>query len=41
MYFSFADQEVRKRAVQWIEAISDDELVDFLPQFVQVGCILN
>ncbi|XP_015278738.1 PREDICTED: phosphatidylinositol 4-phosphate 3-kinase C2 domain-containing subunit alpha [Gekko japonicus] len=32
---NFADQEVRTRAVQWIEAISDDELVDFLPQFVQ------
>ncbi|KAJ6665023.1 hypothetical protein lerEdw1_005254 [Lerista edwardsae] len=32
---NFADQEVRTRAVQWIEAISDDELADFLPQFVQ------
>nr|XP_056707123.1 phosphatidylinositol 4-phosphate 3-kinase C2 domain-containing subunit alpha [Euleptes europaea] len=32
---NFADQEVRTRAVQWIEAISDDELVDLLPQFVQ------
>uniref|UniRef100_A0A8D0CEN7 Phosphatidylinositol 4-phosphate 3-kinase C2 domain-containing subunit alpha n=1 Tax=Salvator merianae TaxID=96440 RepID=A0A8D0CEN7_SALMN len=32
---NFADQEVRTRAVEWIEAISDDELVDFLPQFVQ------
>lgn len=36
MLCSFADQEVRTRAVQWIEAISDDELADFLPQFVQV-----
>uniref|UniRef100_A0A670HUM1 Phosphatidylinositol-4-phosphate 3-kinase catalytic subunit type 2 alpha n=1 Tax=Podarcis muralis TaxID=64176 RepID=A0A670HUM1_PODMU len=35
MLCSFADQEVRTRAVQWIEAISDDELADFLPQFVQ------
>ncbi|XP_039389574.1 phosphatidylinositol 4-phosphate 3-kinase C2 domain-containing subunit alpha [Mauremys reevesii] len=31
----FADQEVRTTAVNWIEAISDDELTDFLPQFVQ------
>ncbi|XP_001510027.3 phosphatidylinositol 4-phosphate 3-kinase C2 domain-containing subunit alpha [Ornithorhynchus anatinus] len=31
----FADQEVRTIAVNWIEAISDDELADFLPQFVQ------
>ncbi|XP_072475709.1 phosphatidylinositol 4-phosphate 3-kinase C2 domain-containing subunit alpha isoform X5 [Notamacropus eugenii] len=31
----FADQEVRALAVNWIEAISDDELTDFLPQFVQ------
>ncbi|XP_078537168.1 phosphatidylinositol 4-phosphate 3-kinase C2 domain-containing subunit alpha [Lissotriton helveticus] len=32
----FADQEVRTIAVNWIEAmISDDELGDFLPQFVQ------
>ncbi|XP_014457801.2 phosphatidylinositol 4-phosphate 3-kinase C2 domain-containing subunit alpha isoform X1 [Alligator mississippiensis] len=31
----FADQEVRTTAVNWIEAISDDELADFLPQFVQ------
>lgn len=33
---SFADQEVRTKAVQWIEAINDDELADILPQFVQV-----
>ncbi|XP_010613469.1 phosphatidylinositol 4-phosphate 3-kinase C2 domain-containing subunit alpha isoform X2 [Fukomys damarensis] len=31
----FADQEVRALAVTWIEAISDDELTDLLPQFVQ------
>uniref|UniRef100_F6PV08 Phosphatidylinositol 4-phosphate 3-kinase C2 domain-containing subunit alpha n=1 Tax=Monodelphis domestica TaxID=13616 RepID=F6PV08_MONDO len=31
----FADQEVRALAVNWIETISDDELADFLPQFVQ------
>uniref|UniRef100_A0A8D1EWS5 Phosphatidylinositol 4-phosphate 3-kinase C2 domain-containing subunit alpha n=1 Tax=Sus scrofa TaxID=9823 RepID=A0A8D1EWS5_PIG len=31
----FADQEVRSLAVTWIEAISDDELIDLLPQFVQ------
>lgn len=32
----FADQEVRNTAVKWIETLSDDELTDFLPQFVQV-----
>uniref|UniRef100_A0A663F393 Phosphatidylinositol 4-phosphate 3-kinase C2 domain-containing subunit alpha n=1 Tax=Aquila chrysaetos chrysaetos TaxID=223781 RepID=A0A663F393_AQUCH len=31
----FADQEVRNTAVNWIETLSDDELTDFLPQFVQ------
>uniref|UniRef100_A0A8C5QNM3 Phosphatidylinositol 4-phosphate 3-kinase C2 domain-containing subunit alpha n=1 Tax=Leptobrachium leishanense TaxID=445787 RepID=A0A8C5QNM3_9ANUR len=32
----FSDQEVRSLAVKWIdEALSDDELADFLPQFVQ------
>uniref|UniRef100_A0A8C0AUL4 Phosphatidylinositol 4-phosphate 3-kinase C2 domain-containing subunit alpha n=1 Tax=Buteo japonicus TaxID=224669 RepID=A0A8C0AUL4_9AVES len=31
----FADQEVRNIAVNWIETLSDDELTDFLPQFVQ------
>ncbi|XP_069327286.1 phosphatidylinositol 4-phosphate 3-kinase C2 domain-containing subunit alpha isoform X1 [Eulemur rufifrons] len=31
----FADQEVRSLAVTWIEAITDDELTDLLPQFVQ------
>uniref|UniRef100_A0A8D2Q406 Phosphatidylinositol 4-phosphate 3-kinase C2 domain-containing subunit alpha n=2 Tax=Varanus komodoensis TaxID=61221 RepID=A0A8D2Q406_VARKO len=33
--YNFADHEVRTKAVHWIEAISDDELVDILPQFVQ------
>ncbi|XP_060623795.2 phosphatidylinositol 4-phosphate 3-kinase C2 domain-containing subunit alpha [Anolis sagrei] len=32
---NFADQEVRTKAVKWIEATSDDELADILPQFVQ------
>uniref|UniRef100_A0A6J0UDA7 Phosphatidylinositol 4-phosphate 3-kinase C2 domain-containing subunit alpha n=1 Tax=Pogona vitticeps TaxID=103695 RepID=A0A6J0UDA7_9SAUR len=32
---NFADQEVRTKAMEWIEAISDDELADILPQFVQ------
>lgn len=36
MLYSFADQEVRTKAMEWIEAISDDELADILPQFVQV-----
>ncbi|GAB0189951.1 phosphatidylinositol 4-phosphate 3-kinase C2 domain-containing subunit alpha [Grus japonensis] len=31
----FADQEVRSTAVNWMETLSDDELTDFLPQFVQ------
>ncbi|XP_068117176.1 phosphatidylinositol 4-phosphate 3-kinase C2 domain-containing subunit alpha [Hyperolius riggenbachi] len=32
----FTDQEVRTAAVRWIEdGMSDDELVDLLPQFVQ------
>ncbi|XP_029438012.1 phosphatidylinositol 4-phosphate 3-kinase C2 domain-containing subunit alpha [Rhinatrema bivittatum] len=32
----FADQEVRSVAVNWIEGVlTDDELADFLPQFVQ------
>ncbi|NXH03981.1 P3C2A kinase, partial [Loxia leucoptera] len=31
----FADQEVRNTAVTWMETLSDDELTDFLPQFVQ------
>uniref|UniRef100_A0A8C1JCT4 Phosphatidylinositol-4-phosphate 3-kinase, catalytic subunit type 2 alpha n=1 Tax=Cyprinus carpio TaxID=7962 RepID=A0A8C1JCT4_CYPCA len=32
----FADTEVRKVAVSWIESSSDDELADYLPQLVQV-----
>ncbi|XP_060694930.1 phosphatidylinositol 4-phosphate 3-kinase C2 domain-containing subunit alpha isoform X1 [Hemiscyllium ocellatum] len=31
----FADQEVRSTAVKWIEVMSDDELIDYLPQFVE------
>uniref|UniRef100_A0A4W3IQD3 Phosphatidylinositol 4-phosphate 3-kinase C2 domain-containing subunit alpha n=1 Tax=Callorhinchus milii TaxID=7868 RepID=A0A4W3IQD3_CALMI len=31
----FADQEVRSVAVNWLEAVTDDKLVDYLPQFVQ------
>uniref|UniRef100_H3BBV2 Phosphatidylinositol-4-phosphate 3-kinase catalytic subunit type 2 alpha n=1 Tax=Latimeria chalumnae TaxID=7897 RepID=H3BBV2_LATCH len=31
----FSDEEVRSVAVKWIEALSDDELADYLPQFVQ------
>uniref|UniRef100_A0A3Q3KKT9 Uncharacterized protein n=1 Tax=Monopterus albus TaxID=43700 RepID=A0A3Q3KKT9_MONAL len=31
----FPDQELRRTAVQWMESISDSELVDFLPQLVQ------
>ncbi|KTG44161.1 hypothetical protein cypCar_00013741 [Cyprinus carpio] len=33
--FGFADTEVRKVAVSWIESSSDDELADYLPQLVQ------
>ncbi|KAL0967958.1 hypothetical protein UPYG_G00260330 [Umbra pygmaea] len=31
----FADTEVRRVAVRWIESSSDDELADYLPQLVQ------
>ncbi|XP_072905493.1 phosphatidylinositol 4-phosphate 3-kinase C2 domain-containing subunit alpha isoform X1 [Hemitrygon akajei] len=31
----FADKEVRSTAVNWIEQMTDDELVDYLPQFVE------
>ncbi|KAH0618864.1 hypothetical protein JD844_018382 [Phrynosoma platyrhinos] len=31
----FPDQEVRRTAVQWIDSISDAELLDYLPQLVQ------
>lgn len=34
---SFPDQEVRRMAVQWIGSLSDAELLDYLPQLVQVG----
>uniref|UniRef100_A0A8C1SVU4 Phosphatidylinositol 4-phosphate 3-kinase C2 domain-containing subunit alpha n=1 Tax=Cyprinus carpio TaxID=7962 RepID=A0A8C1SVU4_CYPCA len=40
----FADTEVRKVAVSWIESSSDDELADYLPQLVQAvkfECHLN
>uniref|UniRef100_UPI00398EF5A0 phosphatidylinositol 4-phosphate 3-kinase C2 domain-containing subunit alpha isoform X2 n=1 Tax=Pristiophorus japonicus TaxID=55135 RepID=UPI00398EF5A0 len=40
----FADQEVRRTAVNWIELMTDDELVDYLPQFVEAvkhECYLN
>ncbi|KAG8329500.1 Phosphatidylinositol 4-phosphate 3-kinase C2 domain-containing subunit alpha [Homalodisca vitripennis] len=32
---SFPDCEVRRVAVSWIEDLSSDELVDYLPQLVQ------
>lgn len=32
----FADTEVRRVAVSWIQESSDDELADYLPQLVQV-----
>lgn len=32
----FADTDVRSVAVSWIEKSSDDELVGYLPQLVQV-----
>uniref|UniRef100_A0A672LA67 Phosphatidylinositol-4-phosphate 3-kinase catalytic subunit type 2 alpha n=1 Tax=Sinocyclocheilus grahami TaxID=75366 RepID=A0A672LA67_SINGR len=34
----FADTEVRKVAVSWIESSSDDELADYLPQLVAFCC---
>nr|XP_021330106.1 phosphatidylinositol 4-phosphate 3-kinase C2 domain-containing subunit alpha isoform X4 [Danio rerio] len=40
----FADTEVRKVAVSWIQSSSDDELADYLPQLVQAvkfECHLN
>ena len=36
MSFRFPDQELRRTAVQWMDSISDPELLDFLPQLVQV-----
>uniref|UniRef100_A0A7N8YPS0 Phosphatidylinositol-4-phosphate 3-kinase, catalytic subunit type 2 beta n=1 Tax=Mastacembelus armatus TaxID=205130 RepID=A0A7N8YPS0_9TELE len=35
LHASFPDQELRRTAVQWLESISDPELLDFLPQLVQ------
>lgn len=37
LFCSFPDQEVRRMAVQWIGSLSDAELLDYLPQLVQVG----
>lgn len=36
MCIRFPDQELRHTAVQWMDSISDPELLDFLPQLVQV-----
>ncbi|XP_077364384.1 phosphatidylinositol 4-phosphate 3-kinase C2 domain-containing subunit beta-like isoform X2 [Festucalex cinctus] len=35
LHASFPDQELRRTAVQWLDAISEPELIDFLPQLVQ------
>lgn len=35
-FFRFPDQELRRTAVQWMDSMSDPELLDFLPQLVQV-----
>ncbi|XP_037108358.1 phosphatidylinositol 4-phosphate 3-kinase C2 domain-containing subunit beta isoform X1 [Syngnathus acus] len=35
LHASFPDQELRRTAVKWMDAISEPELVDFLPQLVQ------
>lgn len=32
---SFPDCQVRQKAVSWIQELSSDELVDYLPQLVQ------
>lgn len=37
LHATFPDQEVRRMAVQWIGSLSDAELLDYLPQLVQVG----
>lgn len=37
LFCSFPDQEVRRMAVQWIGSLSDAELLDYLPQLVQVS----
>lgn len=33
---SFPDQDIRRTAVQQIENLSNDELLEYLPQLVQV-----
>ncbi|KAG8329499.1 hypothetical protein J6590_084643 [Homalodisca vitripennis] len=35
---SFPDCEVRRVAVSWIQDLSSDELVDYLPQLVFPDC---
>lgn len=35
-FSSFPDQDIRKTAVQQIENLSNDELLEYLPQLVQV-----
>ncbi|KAL2090880.1 hypothetical protein ACEWY4_013143 [Coilia grayii] len=35
LHATFPDQECRRTAVQWMDTISDPELLDFLPQLVQ------
>uniref|UniRef100_A0A8C8M6W2 Phosphatidylinositol-4-phosphate 3-kinase n=1 Tax=Oncorhynchus tshawytscha TaxID=74940 RepID=A0A8C8M6W2_ONCTS len=35
LHATFPDQELRRTAVQWMDTISDPELLDFLPQLVQ------
>ncbi|KAM7421797.1 hypothetical protein PAMA_010039 [Pampus argenteus] len=35
LHASFPDQELRRTAVQWMDSISEAELLDFLPQLVQ------
>lgn len=35
LHASFPDQELRRTAVQWMDSVSNAELLDFLPQLVQ------
>uniref|UniRef100_A0AAV2MIJ5 Phosphatidylinositol-4-phosphate 3-kinase n=1 Tax=Knipowitschia caucasica TaxID=637954 RepID=A0AAV2MIJ5_KNICA len=35
LHAQFPDQELRRTAVQWMDSISDADLLDFLPQLVQ------
>lgn len=37
MCLRFPDQELRRTAVQWMDSISDPELLDVFPQLVQVA----